>query len=124
MIPAVIAILLTVMLLAYLAFAYRYMRYSPWRATWQGVTLLSQKLTLAALALFFIVDTLIEGFWPARFLSLTILLSLLAIEACATLAGLLHVQRAHRPVSKRQGTGYVLPEEIERTKPPRKGSQK
>ena len=116
----VLSILLVIMLISYTAFAYRYGRFSPWNATWQGVTLMSQKLTLAALVVFFLIDTAVPGMWPARDVILIVLLVLLAAEAVATLAGLLHVQRAHRPLSKRQGTGYVPPEDIERTDPRRR----
>lgn len=104
---------LGVLFLAYSTFAYRYARYSPWNATWQGITLLSQKITFSAIVAFFIADTLIGGDWPGRYSLLMILLTLLAVEAVATLAGLLHVQRAPGPVSERQGTGYVEPEDIE-----------
>jgi hypothetical protein len=115
-------VILTTMLVAYLAFAYRYWRFSPWKATWQGVTLQSQKLTLAALVAFFIVDTAIPGQWPGRAAILIALLILLALEAWATFLGLLHVQRQDRPVSRRQGTGYVPPEDIEKTDPRRRSS--
>lgn len=104
---------LALLLAAYVVFAYRYARYSPWNATYQGITLLSQKLTLSALVAFFIADTLIGGDWPGRYSILMILLSFLLVEAWATLAGLLHVQRAPGPVSERQGAGYVEPEDIE-----------
>ena len=104
--------ILFVMFASYSIFAYRYARYSPWNATWQGVTLLSQKLTMAALVAFFVVDTLVPNSYPGRYSILVILLTLLAIEAVATLVGLLHVQRSRAPVSRRQGTGYVDPEDI------------
>lgn len=103
---------LGVLFVAYAVFAYRYFRHSPWNATWQGITLLSQKITMAALVLFFITDTLIDGMWPGRYSVLMILLTLLAVESVATLLGLLHVQRAPGKVSRRRGTGYVAPEDI------------
>ena len=105
--------ILSLLFVAYASFAYRYYRYSPWNATWQGVTLFSQKLTLAALVGFFIGDTIVEGVWPGRTAVLLILLTLLLVEAWATFAGLLHVQRATRPVPERQGIGYAEPEDIE-----------
>lgn len=117
----VLVVILGVMLVAYVAFAYRYSRYSPWNATWQGVTLLSQKITLALLVTFFLVDTIVTGGWPGRTPILIGLLLLLAVEAWATLAGLVHVQRQQRPVSRRQGTGYVPPADIEKTDPRRRG---
>lgn len=104
---------LVVLFLAYVTFAWRYFRYSPWNATWMGITLLTQKITFSGLVAFFIADTLIPGTWPGRYSVLMILLTLLAVEAIATLVGLLHVQRASGPVSRRQGTGYADPENIQ-----------
>lgn len=89
----VLAVILTALFLAYVIFAYRYVRYSPWNATWQGVTLEAQKITLAAIVAYFVADTFIDGDWPGRYSILIILLTLLAVEAWATLAGLLHIQR-------------------------------
>lgn len=111
----VLTIILALLLVAYATFAYRYARYSPWNATWQGVTLLSQKITMAAIVIFFIADTLMPNDWPGRYSLLVILLTLLLVEAWATLFGLLHVQLAPHRVNKRQGTGYALPDDIERT---------
>jgi hypothetical protein len=78
-----------------------------------GYYLLSQKITMAALVAFYIADTIIPGEWPGRYSILLVLLALLAVEAVATLIGLLHVQRATGPVSRRQGTGYTDPENIQ-----------
>lgn len=103
---------LSLLFLSYAAFAYRYFRYSPWNATWQGITLESQKITMAALVGFFIVDTLAPSSYPGRYSILVILLTLLLIESIATLAGLLHVQRHQGAVSPRQGVGYTDPENI------------
>ena len=97
---------------AYATFAYRYARHSPWNATWQGITLEAQKVTLALLVAFYIVDTIIGGYWPGRYSILLILLTLLLVEAWATLWGLLVVQRAKGKVSKRKGTGYVDPKKL------------
>jgi hypothetical protein len=120
LLPTVIlTVVLTIGLLApYAAFAYRYARYSPWNATYQGITLLSQKITMASLVGFFIADTVIGAIrpdvqWPGRYSMLLILLSLLAVEAWATFGGLLHVQRAPGKVTKRQGTGYTEPVNIQ-----------
>ncbi len=109
----ILTVVLSVLFIAYATFAWRYFRHSPWNATWQGITLLSQKVTMAALVAFFIVDTLIPGTWPGRYSLLIILLTLLAVEAVATLVGLLHVQRAPGKVSRRQGTGYTEPVNIQ-----------
>lgn len=110
----ILTTVLVVLFVAYSTFAYRYARHSPWNATWQGITLLSQKVTMAALVAFFIADTLAPSHvWPGRYSLLMILLTLLAVEAVATLVGLLHVQRAPGKVTRRQGAGYVAPEEIQ-----------
>ncbi|WP_404474864.1 hypothetical protein [Microbacterium aerolatum] len=109
----IITSILSVLFLAYAVFAYRYFRHSPWNATWQGITLLSQKVTMAALVAFYITDTIIPGIWPGRYSLLIFLLALLMVEAVATLIGLLHVQRSTGPVSRRQGTGYADPENIQ-----------
>lgn len=109
----IISTLLVLLLVAYVSFAYRYARYSPWNATWQGVTLEAQKATMAGVVAFFIADTIIGVEWPGRYSLLVILLTLLMVEAWATLGGLLHVQRAAGKVSHKKGAGYVEPEEIE-----------
>lgn len=88
-----LAVILTALFLAYSIFAYRYVRYSPWNATWQGVVLEAQKITLAGTVAFFVFDTAMPGDWPGRYSILVILLTLLAVEAWATLAGLIHIQR-------------------------------
>lgn len=88
-----LGIILASLFAAYTLFAYRYARYSPWNATWNGVILEAQKITLAAMVAFFFFDTFMDGYWPGRYSILLILLTLLAIEAWATLFGLLHVQR-------------------------------
>ena len=117
----VLIVILSTMLVAYVAFAYRYGRYSPWKATWQGITLQSQKITLAALVGFFLIDTIVVADdWPGRNMILITLLILLSAEAWSTFLGLLHVQRMDGPVSKRQGTGYRPPEDLERTDPRRR----
>jgi hypothetical protein len=74
---------------------------------------------MAALVGFFVVDTLAPASYPGRYSILVVLLTLLLVEAWATLAGLLHVQRARHPVPKRQGAGYAPPEDIESTDPKR-----
>lgn len=111
--------ILSLLFVAYMLFAYRYARYSPAFESWQGITLFSQKLTMAALVGFFVVDTLVPNSYPGRYSLLVVLLTMLLIEAWATLAGLLHVQRARHPVPKRQGAGYTDPDHIEKTDPTR-----
>lgn len=108
----VLTSILSLLFLAYSVFAWRYVRHSPWNATYQGVTLLSQKITMAALVGFFIVDTLAPNSYPGRYSILVILLTLLLVEAWATLAGLLHVQRKQGSVSEQLGVGYRDPEDI------------
>lgn len=94
--------LLALMLIAYATFAVLYGTGSQWRATYQGITLMSQKITMSALVLFYMVDSLIEGYWPGRLVILYILLMALTIEAWATLAGLIHVQQKHKPYYKKE----------------------
>lgn len=110
----VLTSILSLLFFAYAIFAYRYVRYSPWNATWQGVTLLSQKITMASLVGFFIVDTLAPNSYPGRYSLLVILLTLLLVEGWATLAGLLHVQRKSGSVSEKLGMGYREPDDIVR----------
>lgn len=88
-----LGVILASLFIAYVVFAYRYVRFSPWNATWNGIVLEAQKVTLAATVLFFGVDTFIDGYWPGRYSILLVLLVLLSIEAWATLLGLIHVQR-------------------------------
>lgn len=88
--------ILSILFAAYAYFAYRYFRYSDWNATWQGITLLSQKTTMAAFVAFFIVDTIIPESYPGRYSILVVLLTLLTVEAWATLVGLLRVQKYGR----------------------------
>lgn len=88
-----LSIILASLFTAYSIFAYRYARYSPWNATWQGVVLEAQKITLAATVAFFVFDTVEGSHWPGRHAILLFLLTLLSVEAWATLAGLIHIQR-------------------------------
>lgn len=101
--------LLSSLLVAYGYFAYRYARYSPWNATWQGITLEAQKITMASLVAFFIVDGFFPEGYPGRYSILVIILTLLSIEAWATLLGLLHVQRKGGRVRNALGQGFVDP---------------
>jgi hypothetical protein len=110
-------VLLAAMATGHGAFVYRYMRYSPWRATWQGVTLMAQTLTLALLAVFYIFDTVVQGDWPGRQFLILMFMFALVGEAWAAFAGLVHVQRSSTPVTPRQGTGYVHPENIDKEQP-------
>lgn len=108
-----IVVLLVTLLVGHSIFIYRYARYSPWRATWQGIILMSQTITLALLVLFFIIDTAIVGDWPSRAFLLVLFLSLLAVESLVAALCLIYVQRQHTPVTPRQGTGFVHPDNIE-----------
>jgi hypothetical protein len=108
----VIVVLLIAMLSGHIAFAYRYMKFSPWRSTWQGITLLAQTVTLAALAAFYIIDTFAVGSWPGRMFFVISFLVALATEAWVATFCLVHVQRSQEPVSEKQGTGYVHKDEI------------
>jgi len=108
-----IIVLLVAQVVPQLLFVIRYGWFSPWRATWQGITLMAQTATLGALVTFFIYDTIVVGEWPGRSALLLGFLGLLAVESWAALWGLIHVQRSTPPVSERQGTGYVHPDNIE-----------
>ena len=108
-----LTVLLSSLLVAYGYFAYRYARYSPWNATWQGITLEAQKITMASLVGFFIVDGFFPEGYPGRYSILVILLTLLSIEAWATLLGLLYVQRRGGKVRHALGMGYVDPNRLD-----------
>lgn len=118
MIPEIyLTFLLSMLFIAYSSFAYLYARYSPWNSTWQGITLEAQKVTLALLVVFFVADTLIDGPWAGRFTILGSLVTLLAAEAWATLAGLIHVQRKNRAeeADTQERPGEVAPAQVEAT---------
>ena len=91
----VIVTILGLTVLAYLAFVVLYDRMFPWRSSFQGRTLVQQKLTLAALAAFFIVDKFtLTGFW--RDVVLILLLASVSTLAFATLFGLINIYRRAR----------------------------
>jgi len=110
-----ILILLIVGLVALVAFIYRYARYSPWRATFQGRTLMAQKVAMALLVAYFILQPFVH--YAAADIVKLVLVGLLMALFWTTLAGLLLAQTEHRPVSRKHGTGYVPPGEIEDTRP-------
>lgn len=89
------SVILAVMIAAYLSFVVLYDRMFPWRDTFQGRILVAQKLTLAGLAAFFIVDLFTLTGW-VRDGVMIILLLLLAYQAVATLAGLIIIYRRAR----------------------------
>lgn len=91
----IINVVLASMVVAYFAFIAVYTVRFPWRSTWQGKILVAQKTTLAMLAVFFLVDSLVER-WAARDVVLIFLLTALAVEAWATLAALIGVLRRVR----------------------------
>lgn len=98
-ITTVIVTILAVTAIAYLAFVVLYDRMFPWRSSFQGRTLVQQKLTLAALAAFFIVDKFtLTGLW--RDGTLVILLAAVAWLAWSTLIGLIRIYRARADKSK------------------------
>lgn len=87
--------ILAVMIAAYLSFVALYDRMFPWRSSFQGRILVAQKLTLAGLAAFFIVDLFTLTGWT-RDAVMIVLLLLLAYQAVATLAGLIAIYRRTR----------------------------
>jgi hypothetical protein len=100
------------------AFIYRYARYSPWRATRQGITLMSQKVTWLLMVTWCLVAPFVE--WPGeRWVFLGLLVVIVGLF-WATLGGLLAAQRSQRPVARRKGAGYVPHEDIEITQPRRR----
>lgn len=93
------SVILAVMVAAYLSFVVLYDRLFPWRDSFQGRTLVAQKLTLATLALFFIVDAFTLTGWLRDAVMIALLL-LLAYQAIATLAGLIVIYRRVRDKEK------------------------
>lgn len=107
---------LVMMVIPLVGFIYRYGRYSPWRASWQGITLMSQNIALLSLVSYYLVDAVWGNWAHQRVILAAILIVLLALFWSA-LVGLLYVQNHQKPVTKRQGTGYVESDDIEKTKP-------
>lgn len=109
------ALLLALALPALLVFVFRYARYSPWLATYQGRTLMAQKIAWIVMVAHFFT----KEFWhyPGFDIVENVVLSVVVVLFYTTLWGLLKAQNAARPVSKEQGQGYVLPKDVERTAP-------
>lgn len=109
------ALLLALALPALLVFVFRYARYSPWQKTYQGRTLMAQKIAWIGLIVHFIT----KEFWhyPGFDIVENVVLSVVVVLFYITLWGLLKAQHASRPVSKEQGQGYVPSKEVENTRP-------
>lgn len=101
------------------AFIYRYAKYSPWRATRQGITLMSQKVTWLAMVVWCLVSPFID--WDGKRWVFFGLFVVIVALFWATFLGLLAAQRSQRPVARRKGAGYVPAEDIETTLPRRRG---
>lgn len=104
---------LVVLITAVLLFIGFYGKYSPWRTTWQGQFLMTQKVAMALLAGHF----LIVAIWPYPGFRVVqaLLICFLAITAALMLFGLLLAQTEDRPVSRHHGTGFVPSDEVEST---------
>src|SRR5690606_12826684 len=109
------ALLLALALPALLVFVARYARYSPWQKTYQGRTLMAQKIAWIVM----IAHCLPKEFWhyPGFDIGEHTILSVVVVLFYVTLWGLLKAQHASRPVSKEQGQGYVEAKDVERTAP-------
>lgn len=108
-------ILLIIMVIPLALFVYYYGKYSPWLSTIQGRTLMMQKVAWILLILHFLAESLWE--YPGHDIVQTLLLVLLAILFWTMFIGLRMGQTALRPVSKKQGAGYVENEDLEKTRP-------
>ena len=96
-------------------FAYRYVKLSPWKNTYLGKSTLAQKIAWIAL----IAHFLAKEFWhyPGWDVVEAVVMGSVTVLFYVLLWALLKAQGASRPVPKEQGTGYVMPEEVERTGP-------
>jgi len=106
-------IALVVLVAAVMLFIVFYAVRSPWRATLQGQFLMAQKVSMALLALHFLIGAIwhYPGFWDVQ----AALVCFLAITSFVMLVGLLLAQTEQRPVPKKHGTGFVPPEDLEST---------
>lgn len=118
------------------AFIYRYWKGGAWNQTYQGITLMTQKIAWFFLLLHFLAESLFE--YPAHDIVEIVIVSLCVLLFWATLAGLLLAQgslewffalvrkiggripKPFRKVSRKRGTGYVMDKDIERTQDRRK----
>lgn len=129
-------ILLILGIIPIATFIFRYWSAGAWKETYQGRTLMAQKVAWFFLLVHFLVESLFD--YPAHDVIEIIIITLCVILFWATLAGLLLAQgslegafafarratgklpKPFRKVSRKRGTGYVLDKDIERTQDRRK----
>lgn len=111
-------ILLILAVLPLAGFIYRYARYSPWYATWQGRILFTQKIAMLALVLFYLTGSLWN--YPGEHVVKLVLIAVLVALFWAMFLALLDAQTEQRPVKKSHGAGLVPKQDLEKTDPRKK----
>lgn len=111
-------ILLALAVIPLAGFIYRYARYSPWWATWQGRILFTQKIAMLALVLFYLSSALF-GDYPGKEVVKLALIAILVVLFWAMFLALLDAQTEQRPVKKSHGAGLVPRRDLEKTDPRR-----
>jgi len=96
-------------------FIYRYARHSPWWATWQGRILMTQKIAMLALVLFYLTNSLFD--YPGEHIVKLALIAILVVLFWAMFIALIDAQTEQRPVKKSHGAGLVPRRDIEQTDP-------
>src|SRR5690606_19587258 len=94
-------------------FIFCYGFFSPWWKTLQGRLLFTQKIAMLALIVFWLLDPE----FPGRDIVRLILITVLVLLFWAMFLALVWVQNTTKPVTRRTGTGFLPPEEIETTQP-------
>lgn len=94
--------------------------FSPWWKTLQGKLLLTQKVAMLALVLFWAIDP----HFPGREIVRLVLISILVLLFWGMFLALIWVQNTSRKVTRRTGTGLIPQDEIEHTEPRTKGRRR
>lgn len=95
-------------------FIYRYARFSPWKSTIAGITLMAQKVVLLGLIGYLLAAVVVPEFTgkgPFGY----VLLALLGLLLWMMLLVLVWTQNETRPVSKRMGQIFLSREDLEST---------
>lgn len=108
-------ILLIAIGLPVLGFIYFYARYSPWRSTLQGKTLMSTWVGLFVLILYYLISGGVD--YPAEGIVKIIILFGLMVLFWTVFVALRMAQTEQTPVPKKRGTGYRIPADLEKTNP-------